>query len=85
MKQVTEIPEWFARMPLDGYLNAKEVALLFGYSNGALVTTLVSRQRFVKPDKTTKCNLNKVNLWSKKIILQEIQRRKELANATSRD
>lgn len=85
MKQVTETPEWFKLMPLNGKLNSKEVAELFGFKNFRCVTDLVAHKCFPQADgfikKSSKMNTTKHCLWSKKTILQEIQRRKELANA----
>jgi len=87
LKQVTEVPEWFKLMPLDGKLNAKEVETLFDFSEGNL-TNICHRGLFPKADgystRQTKYGNNKILLWSKKLILQEIQRRKE-KDATSRN
>jgi hypothetical protein len=86
-KQVDEIPEWFKIMPKDAKLKVSEVEALFKFRKHNL-HNLVHRGAFPKADSSTtrhsKYGNIKILLWSKELILQEIQRREELANATSR-
>lgn len=76
MKQLKELPEWFLNMSEDAFLNAKDVALLFGYKTASSINALIYQGSFSKPDRTVKANKGYRNLWSKKTILSEIERRK---------
>jgi hypothetical protein len=93
MKQVTEVPEWFKSLPTTAYLKQIEVAKIFNVTSCTITAWRKSgnfpepMKGFIKETKTGKHLLFQATVcfWTKKVILKEIQRRKEIANATSRD
>lgn len=83
MKQIVEkLPEWFIIMPLESFLSTKEISSLFNFSSSESVSSSYLRGHFPKPDSYTNRRISKgtikAPLWSKRLILQEIQRRKQL-------
>jgi hypothetical protein len=86
MKQVTEIPEWFEALPATALLKQVEVAKVFKVSASTIKLWRTAgnfpepMKGFVKETKSMGKLLMQARtyFWSKKVILQEIQRRKEM-------
>jgi hypothetical protein len=91
VKQVTELPEWFVILPQDARISARDVANLFGFKGVGSFYVLVTQGSFPAADCSSKSIFSgrgktaKRCFWSKKVILEEINRRKVITNATSRD
>lgn len=84
---VPVVPKWLDVLKDDSLLNSRDLAALFGYKHVNSFDGMVCAGRFPAPDCTVRSmapGRTAKNMWYKKTILKEIERRNNEAHPRSK-
>lgn len=71
-----DIPAWLNEVNQKSFLNARDVASLFGYRSVYMLTYDIKCGRFPHPDQVTNCwNSHRRRLWLVTTVKKEVRRR----------